>query len=76
MACSDPYGVLNYDCDYNENDLTCVEGRTNMLKCNSAEADCDDFQLDGVHNIRASYENQTDYALKEITITAVSKIIG
>ncbi|HPS31131.1 MAG TPA: RHS repeat-associated core domain-containing protein [bacterium] len=53
---------VDYDCDYNSNDPTCIESRPDMFKCTSAEADCDDFQLDGVHNIRASYENQTDYA--------------
>ena len=52
---------VDYDCAYSSSDPTCIENRTNVFKCNSSETDCEDFQLDGVHNIRASRENQTDF---------------
>ena len=53
---------VDYDCAYSSSDPTCIENRTNVFKCNSSETDCEDFQLDGVHNIRASRENQTDFS--------------
>ena len=52
---------VDYDCDYSSSDPTCANGRNNVFKCNQSETDCEDFQLDGVHNIRASRENQTDF---------------
>ena len=52
---------VDYDCDYSSSDPTCATGRNNVFKCNQSETDCEDFQLDGVHNIRASRENQTDF---------------
>ena len=53
---------VDYDCAYSSSDPTCIENRTNVFKCNSSETDCEDFQLDGVHNIRSSRENQTDFS--------------
>ncbi|MBQ4438149.1 hypothetical protein II898_04655 [bacterium] len=53
---------VDYDCAYSSSDPTCANGRTNVFKCNAAESGCEDFQLDGVHNIRSSYENQTNFA--------------
>ncbi|MBP5591863.1 hypothetical protein J6Y50_08460, partial [bacterium] len=53
---------VDYNCAYNPDDPTCIEGRNNVFKCNAAESGCEDFQLDGVHNIRSSYENQTNFA--------------
>ncbi len=53
---------VDYDCDYDVSDPTCATGRNNVFKCNQSETDCEDFQLDGVHNIRASRENQTDFS--------------
>ena len=53
---------VDYDCDYTASDPTCIESRNNVFKCDSSETDCEDFQLDGVHNIRSSYENQTNFA--------------
>ena len=53
---------VDYDCAYSSSDPTCATGRTNVFKCNQSETDCEDFQLDGVHNIRASRENQTDFS--------------
>ena len=53
---------VDYDCAYSSSDPTCIENRNNVFKCNSSETDCEDFQLDGVHNIRSSYENQTNFA--------------
>ena len=47
---------VDYDCDYSSSDPTCMENRNNVFKCNAAESGCEDFQLDGVHNIRSSYE--------------------
>ena len=52
---------VDYDCDYTASDPTCIESRNNVFKCDSSETDCEDFQLDGVHNIMASRENQTDF---------------
>ncbi len=52
---------VDYDCAYNSSDPTCANNRNNVFKCNAAETDCEDFQLDGVHNIRSSYENQKDF---------------
>ena len=52
---------VDYDCAYSSSDPTCATGRNNVFKCNQSETDCEDFQLDGVHNIRASRENQTDF---------------
>ena len=51
---------VDYDCAYSSSDPTCANNRNNVFKCNSSETDCEDFQLDGVHNIRASRENQID----------------
>ena len=51
---------VDYDCAYSSSDPTCANGRNNVFKCNQSETDCEDFQLDGVHNIRASRENQID----------------
>ena len=53
---------VDYDCDYSSSDPTCANNRDNVFKCNQSETDCEDFQLDGVHNIRSSYENQTNFA--------------
>ena len=53
---------VDYNCAYNPDDPTCIENRNNVFKCNAAESGCEDFQLDGVHNIRSSYENQTTFA--------------
>ena len=53
---------VDYDCDYSSSDPTCANNRNNVFKCNTAESGCEDFQLDGVHNIRSSYENQTNFA--------------
>ena len=53
---------VDYDCAYSSNDPTCANNRNNVFKCNQSETDCEDFQLDGVHNIRASRENQTDFS--------------
>ena len=53
---------VDYDCAYSSSDPTCATGRNNVFKCNQFETDCEDFQLDGVHNIRASRENQTDFS--------------
>ena len=53
---------VDYNCAYDADDPTCIEGRNNVFKCNTAESGCEDFQLDGVHNIRSSYENQTNFA--------------
>jgi len=53
---------VDYNCTYDADDPTCIEGRNNVFKCNTAESGCEDFQLDGVHNIRSSYENQTNFA--------------
>ncbi len=53
---------VDYNCVYDSDDPTCKEGRNNVFKCNTAESGCEDFQLDGVHNIRSSYENQTNFA--------------
>ncbi|MBO7127460.1 hypothetical protein J6W78_07960 [bacterium] len=53
---------VDYDCAYSSSDPTCMENRNNVFKCNSSESGCEDFQLDGVHNIRSSYENQTNFA--------------
>ena len=53
---------VDYDCAYSSSDPTCANNRNNVFKCNAAETDCEDFQLDGVHNIRSSYENQTNFA--------------
>ena len=53
---------VDYDCAYSSSDPTCANGRNNVFKCNQSETDCEDFQLDGVHNIRASRENQTDFS--------------
>ncbi len=53
---------VDYNCAYDADDLTCIESRNNVFKCDSSETDCEDFQLDGVHNIRASRENQTDFS--------------
>jgi RHS repeat-associated protein len=53
---------VDYDCAYSSSDPTCANNRNNVFKCNTAESGCEDFQLDGVHNIRSSYENQTNFA--------------
>ena len=53
---------VDYNCAYSSSDPTCMENRNNVFKCNAAESGCEDFQLDGVHNIRSSYENQTNFA--------------
>ena len=52
---------VDYNCAYSSSDPTCIESRNNVFKCNTAESGCEDFQLDGVHNIRSSRENQTDF---------------
>ena len=53
---------VDYNCAYDADDPTCIENRNNVFKCNAAESGCEDFQLDGVHNIRSSYESQTNFA--------------
>ena len=53
---------VDYNCAYDADDPTCTSSRTNVFRCNAAESGCEDFQLDGVHNIRSSYENQTNFA--------------
>ncbi|MBQ3368749.1 leucine-rich repeat domain-containing protein, partial [bacterium] len=53
---------VDYDCAYSSSDPTCANNRNNVFKCNAAESGCEDFQLDGVHNIRSSYENQTGFS--------------
>ena len=52
---------VDYDCDYNSSDPTCNDDRDNVFACNPNESNCDDFQLDGVHNIKLSHEDGSEY---------------
>ncbi len=63
---------VDYACAYDDSDPTCKTNRENF-RCNSGEAECESFTMDGAHNIVSSLEGGIS---KTWTIDDLNRLIA